>query len=682
MTSLLNGLLDGFILSALVWLLLKLIPRPNAATRYVVWWITLLVVVALALSRLVVGSTAQNSVFSREKTVVAHSFLLRDMAPGNVPARVVSTPMPFIAAPENVSDSATPRSSTFWRPIRVASRAVLVPIAIAWLLASAALLIRLALSYRSLQRLKSAAAEAPEQLQVRLHRLLARTSVARQVRLNVSDEVAAPMALGLFKPVILIPRALPQQLSDEDFDQVALHELAHLRRYDDWLNFLQKLLEALLPIQPAVFWIGRKLSLEREIACDDWVVAVTGTPKPYAACLTRIAELTLWARCGLLASGAAGNPSQLFCRVQRLLDRRRNASPRISILPLSLGIFGVAALLYAALSVPPIVALADSPPAVPTPPVAPAQPFAAAARIPAIDAMPEAHPATQPAGPGTIAQSFTANPGDKLVVDVDQGNVRISAWNQNTVGIVVTQNGPGLAEFLKHHHIALAQNGHEVHVRAWSDGSGSSSDDVDIEYLISVPTHFDADSTDAAGNSEVTNLNGTLNVTVRAGNIQLRGTDGTAVGTADEGNILATASHGSMRLTSSAGNLDLHNVDAAVQAHAGAGNIDAADCTGALGLTAGEGNVHIQRFAGPSIDAQSGAGNVNAELLPGLKADSSLKASMGNVDVKLDPGLAVDLRASAGMGNVRSDFPNGPINGGGPALGVEAGMGNVDIRRK
>jgi hypothetical protein len=75
---------------------------------------------------------------------------------------------------------------------------------------------------------------------------------------------------------------------------VELHR--HVRRWDDWTNFAQKLIEAILPIQPAVYWIGHRMSIEREMACDDWVVATTGTAKPYAASLTKVAELSMGAR--------------------------------------------------------------------------------------------------------------------------------------------------------------------------------------------------------------------------------------------------------------------------------------------------------------------------------------------------------------------------------------------------
>src|SRR5260370_42364254 len=73
---------------------------------------------------------------------------------------------------------------------------------------------------------------------------------------------------------------------------MGLHEAAHLARGDDVALVLQRLLQAVFALHPVVHWIARRIDLEREIACDDFVVEATGQPRPYAACLTRVVELT------------------------------------------------------------------------------------------------------------------------------------------------------------------------------------------------------------------------------------------------------------------------------------------------------------------------------------------------------------------------------------------------------
>jgi hypothetical protein len=111
-------------------------------------------------------------------------------------------------------------------------------------------------------------------------------------------------------------------LSAAELEQVVLHEVEHVRRYDDWTNLLQKLSLALVPLHPVLLWVDRRMCLERELACDDRVMIQTRARKAYAACLTRLAEESLLRRGLSLALGALGSrgrESELAGRVHRIL---------------------------------------------------------------------------------------------------------------------------------------------------------------------------------------------------------------------------------------------------------------------------------------------------------------------------------------------------------------------------
>jgi hypothetical protein len=112
--------------------------------------------------------------------------------------------------------------------------------------------------------------------------------------------------------------------------QIILHELAHLDRGDDWTNLLQKLLRALCPLNPALFWAERHLCLEREQACDDAVLDAAGNARAYATCLTNLAAHRLVKRAALLAPGLWKRHSELAGRVENILHRRRNLGPMLS----------------------------------------------------------------------------------------------------------------------------------------------------------------------------------------------------------------------------------------------------------------------------------------------------------------------------------------------------------------
>ena len=240
------------------------------------------------------------------------------------------------------------------------------------------LLARLVAGYCVLRSLKSSATPASPDWQLCFSRLCATHGIRRQPQFLVSSHVSGPMSLGFFRPTIVIPRTLFETLSHSELQQIVLHELAHLHRRDDWSNLAQKLIEAVLPIQPAVYWLGYQMSLAREMACDDWVIAATGTPRPYAAALTKVAELSQWQRAGVLAAGAAGNRSQLFRRVRQMLDRTRNADPKLTVVPLALALAVVVGLTSLSARAPQLIAFAQSvaPASSPAKPIAPGAPLA------------------------------------------------------------------------------------------------------------------------------------------------------------------------------------------------------------------------------------------------------------------------------------------------------------------
>jgi len=150
----------------------------------------------------------------------------------------------------------------------------------------------------------------------------------RAAVLCTSDRVQVPVAIGLIEAVVVVPRWAIDELSAEQLDQVLLHELAHLRRRDDWTNLLQQIVKAIFFFHPAVWWIERKMSLEREMACDDAVLAETAKPRAYAECLTHIAEKSFVRRSLTLAQAVLGRMRQTSFRVAQILDTQRPIGKR------------------------------------------------------------------------------------------------------------------------------------------------------------------------------------------------------------------------------------------------------------------------------------------------------------------------------------------------------------------
>ena len=98
---------------------------------------------------------------------------------------------------------------------------------------------------------------------------LTRVPGRRPVQICTTQQLDRPSVIGFFAPRILIPDWLLSRLTPGELQQIVLHEAEHLRRGDDWTNLFQKLCLVLFPLNPALWWIERRLCQEREMACDD-----------------------------------------------------------------------------------------------------------------------------------------------------------------------------------------------------------------------------------------------------------------------------------------------------------------------------------------------------------------------------------------------------------------------------
>ena len=142
----------------------------------------------------------------------------------------------------------------------------------------------------------------------------------RTAQLVVSNDVRAAAVIGCGSPVIAVAPALVQHLTAAELDRIVIHEWAHVQRRDDLGNVAQLMVRLVAGWHPGVWLLDRWLRAEREIACDEMAVTLTGSSKVYAACLVKLASLPLTSRDTLPALGVLSSGS-LATRVQRILSR-------------------------------------------------------------------------------------------------------------------------------------------------------------------------------------------------------------------------------------------------------------------------------------------------------------------------------------------------------------------------
>lgn len=152
----------------------------------------------------------------------------------------------------------------------------------------------------------------------------------RRVAVLQASDSQTPKAVGFFAPAIIVPKWLLEEGTGEELKHVLLHELAHLRRRDDWTNLFQQVVKALFFFHPAVWWMERELALSREQACDDAALEQTTDARDYARSLALVAEKSFLRRQIAMAQAVVGRAHQLTQRVTRILDPKRPVKNTIS----------------------------------------------------------------------------------------------------------------------------------------------------------------------------------------------------------------------------------------------------------------------------------------------------------------------------------------------------------------
>jgi len=246
-------------------------------------------------------------------------------------AASVETPAARGEAPRAAVGSFAPRQgSGRWLPL----------VLTVWLGGVMLFSLRLVMGWVLVERLRLAArrpaGEAVERMVARVSR---RLHVAGRVAAFESAAIAVPAVIGWMKPVLLVPASAIGGLSPDQLEAILAHEIAHVRRHDYLVNLLQTVVETLLFYHPAVWWVSRRIRIEREHCCDDLAAALCGDPVRYARALADLEGLRV--RSGGFA--LAATDGSLLSRVRRLLG----ATPREDRSPVWLAVVPALALVAA-----------------------------------------------------------------------------------------------------------------------------------------------------------------------------------------------------------------------------------------------------------------------------------------------------------------------------------------------
>ena len=334
--TLAHFLWQGTALGALVLVVALLLRRSSPNTRYTVYVAAMLLMAACPIVTFLVLSAPPAAVmhveFAQDQPDAVPSPALAEVSATPLPARV-SPPDGFTGhgvIPVRAAESKPPapaKPTVYLEEPPTWHR--FVPYAVAaYLLGVMLFLGRLLLALAGGRRLGRAARPVDATpLLVALAAGVQRLGCRCTPALAYSQRVLVPTVIGILRPTILLPLSASTGLSAEQIEILLLHELGHIRRLDHLFNILQRVIEALLFFHPVVWLVSRQIRLERELCCDDLVVATLGQSHAYADSLVQLAELSLRPRfpgqlAAVAATAATGQPSQLRYRIVRLLEGR------------------------------------------------------------------------------------------------------------------------------------------------------------------------------------------------------------------------------------------------------------------------------------------------------------------------------------------------------------------------
>ncbi|MDX1946917.1 MAG: M56 family metallopeptidase [Pirellulaceae bacterium] len=220
-----------------------------------------------------------------------------------------------------------------------------------WLTGVSFFAARLLLGLAGVRRLRRDLLPLPADLAERVALLGRRLGMEARPLVHLSRHVSEAIAVGIVRPLVLIPATWATEMPAALLEAVIAHELAHLRRHDLWINLVQRVVETLLFYHPAVWWLSRRLRTERELCCDALAVAATGRRLEYAQALENVARRQVARVQPLLAAGIRGEKNM------RLLQRVRNvlgmsaAAERSRLWPAGLAVAALPLALWAAATV-------------------------------------------------------------------------------------------------------------------------------------------------------------------------------------------------------------------------------------------------------------------------------------------------------------------------------------------
>ena len=322
-----------------------------------------------------------------------------------------------------------------------------------------------------------------------------------------------------------------------------------------------------------------------------------------------------------------------------------------------------------------------------------------------------------------IAETFPVTSGGKLTVDADCGMIDVQSTEDDTVAVRIQRAAQikanrRAAEILKNLDVQIVHEGSDVKIEAKFTGNAKRwkkrKNDLDVQFDILVPRHYNLDLETACDDISVANMTGDVkaetfsaelrfqDITGRidgvtsVGNINLKGFNGDVTLQTTAGNIALEGGVGDVKVKTTGGSLQISDVTGAVNGKTSGGGITLRGCKGGADLKTAGGGIEVEND-GPVL-AKTTGGSIRCQLQEASSSQNlllDLETAGGGINVSLVPDIAATVEAKVLGGSVTTELPvvaemegavkpdqlHGTINGGGSLLRLRSIGGNIILRK-
>jgi len=300
-----------------------------------------------------------------------------------------------------------------------------------------------------------------------------------------------------------------------------------------------------------------------------------------------------------------------------------------------------------------------------------------------------------------LNKQFTAQPGGKLIVDVDFGSISVNTHDSSEVTVevlrkVMRATKEDEEEFLTEHPVTIEQDGNNVTITSRgpsrNNGPSRGKQQTEAKYTVTVPARFDARLKTAGGAIAVSDLTGEVKASTSGGELKFMQIHGLLEGNTTGGAIRLAGCEGEQRVKTMGGGVTVSEGSGSFDGATLGGPVTVKDFRGPVQVKSGGGGITVENVAG-KVDGKTSGGTIAASFAAPLADEVKLATAGGGVTLRVPENAAFDLDASSSGGNVSSDLSvdtegkpsrsrlKGPVNGGGKPVVLHTSGGSIQVRK-